>query len=82
MAEHDLKGPEEVARFHSKVCTPLQLFTNYQFKHLPVVRAANERTNSVYCLWDDEVRATVHAGPWLRTCVPALHTRLMQRCAR
>lgn len=52
----------------------LQLFTNYQFKHLPVVRAANERTNSVYCLWDDEVRANVHAGPRLRMRVPALHT--------
>ena len=28
-----------------------------KFKHFPVVRAVNADTNSVYCMWDDEVRA-------------------------
>ncbi|KAL4430802.1 hypothetical protein ABPG75_006058 [Micractinium tetrahymenae] len=29
-------------------------FQNYKYKHFPVVRAVNEKTNSAYCLWDDE----------------------------
>lgn len=43
--------------------TSLQYFSNYQFKHLPVVRAVNPATSSVYCLWDDEVRPALPRRP-------------------
>lgn len=48
VTETDRRGPEQVARFHAK------FFENYKTKHLPVVHAVNEKTNSAYCLWDDE----------------------------
>ncbi|KAI3433681.1 hypothetical protein D9Q98_003490 [Chlorella vulgaris] len=48
VTEKDQKGPEAVTAFHRKY------FETYQFKHLPIVRAANEQTSSVYSLWDEE----------------------------
>jgi len=34
----------------------------HKFKHFPVVRAVNAETNSVYCMWDDEVRRLFTSG--------------------
>ena len=50
---------------------PLQLFTNYQFKHLPVVRAANERGAAMHKL----CAGAMHIA-WLPHGFPQSHPML------